>query len=234
MKNALRLAALLCASTTLFAQVSTPATTDTPTPPQTQPASSPKGFTLEDGTPVKLQNQSHHLLRPTHTVGETVDFEVLEDVLRQQTSSSSPKVGWLSQRSPRPRPSAAWPAAASSTSISTNVRLVDGEKAALRAVKEVKGGGHTGAMTGGNRRHQPGIFPRRAFLPLHAWQGHLHPQRHRNHRLRQRRHEARSRQSSSTVATPRRPRRLHWTKLSPPPPTMERRASRPPGPTKAR
>jgi PEGA domain/PDZ domain len=30
-----------------------------------------------------------------------------------------------------------------------SVRLMDGEKAALRAVKEVKGGGHTGAMTGG-------------------------------------------------------------------------------------
>src|SRR5207245_10926643 len=29
-----------------------------------------------------------------------------------------------------------------------SVRLVDGEKVALRAVKEVKGGGHTGAMTG--------------------------------------------------------------------------------------
>lgn len=28
------------------------------------------------------------------------------------------------------------------------VRLVDNEKAALRAVKETKGGGHTGAMTG--------------------------------------------------------------------------------------
>ncbi len=30
-----------------------------------------------------------------------------------------------------------------------NVRLADSEKAALRAVKEVKGGGHTGAMTAG-------------------------------------------------------------------------------------
>src|SRR5207249_1378553 len=28
------------------------------------------------------------------------------------------------------------------------VRLADGEKAALRAIKEAKGGGHTGAMTG--------------------------------------------------------------------------------------
>src|SRR5437667_12171777 len=31
---------------------------------------------------------------------------------------------------------------------SGSVRLGDGEKIALRAVKEVKGGGHTGAMTG--------------------------------------------------------------------------------------
>ena len=29
------------------------------------------------------------------------------------------------------------------------VRLVDGEKIALRAMRENKGGGHTGAMTGG-------------------------------------------------------------------------------------
>ena len=30
-----------------------------------------------------------------------------------------------------------------------SVRLIDGEKAALRAVKDAKGGGHTGAVTTG-------------------------------------------------------------------------------------
>jgi PEGA domain len=40
-----------------------------------------------------------------------------------------------------------------------NVKLVDGEKVALRAVKEVKGGSHTGAMTGAIVATAIGFFP---------------------------------------------------------------------------
>ena len=80
-------------------------------------------------------------------VGETVDFEVLEEV----------KLGNLLMI---PKGGVAWATVTEAQSkrrmarggkLDMNidsVRLVDGEKVALRAVKEVKGGGHTGAMTG--------------------------------------------------------------------------------------
>ena len=45
-----------------------------------------------------------------------------------------------------------------------SVRLVSGEKAALRAVKEVKGGGHTGAMTGGIVATSLVFFPAAPFF----------------------------------------------------------------------
>jgi PEGA domain len=44
------------------------------------------------------------------------------------------------------------------------VKLTDGEKAALRAVKEVKGGGHTGAMTGGIVATSLVFFPAAPFF----------------------------------------------------------------------
>src|SRR5450755_1502053 len=79
MIRAIRLAAVLCLCATLCAQ-SNPSTTpapDAPKPPQTQ---SPKGFTLEDGTPVKIRT-NRTISSSDATVGETVDFEVLEDVM---------------------------------------------------------------------------------------------------------------------------------------------------------
>ncbi len=45
-----------------------------------------------------------------------------------------------------------------------SVRLADGEKTALRAVKEVKGGGHTGAMTGGIVATAIVFFPAAPFF----------------------------------------------------------------------
>jgi len=44
------------------------------------------------------------------------------------------------------------------------VRLVNGEKVALRAVKEVKGGGHTGAMTGAIVATSLVFFPAAPFF----------------------------------------------------------------------
>ena len=45
-----------------------------------------------------------------------------------------------------------------------SVRLVDGEKVALRAIKEMKGGGHTGAMTGGIVATAIGFWPAAPFF----------------------------------------------------------------------
>ena len=92
MMKALRLAALLCLGTTLFSQTSNqsmpatqPAPSDATKPDlaQTPPASSapaiPKGFVLEDGTPVKLRT-NRTISSGDAQVGDTLDFEVLEDV----------------------------------------------------------------------------------------------------------------------------------------------------------
>ena len=48
------------------------------------------------------------------------------------------------------------------------VKLADGEKAAIRAVKETKGGGHVGAMTGAIVGNQSGGLACCAVLSFHA------------------------------------------------------------------
>jgi len=119
-------------------------------PAQTAEAPAPKpamqGFGLEDGTPVKIRTARTISSADAHT-GDTVDFEVLEDVFAKDTLVI-PKGGiaWGTvtdaQRKRR---------MARGGKLDVNidaVRLVDGEKVPLRAVKDVKGGGHTGAMTG--------------------------------------------------------------------------------------
>ena len=106
----------------------------------------PQALQLEDGTPVKIRIARTVSSADAH-VGDTVDFEVLEEV----------RVGSLLVI---PKGGVAWGTVTEAQSkrrmarggkLDMNidsVRLTDGEKVALRAVKEVKGGGHTGAMTG--------------------------------------------------------------------------------------
>ncbi len=101
---------------------------------------------LEDGTPVKIR-LSHSLSSATAQTNDRVDFDVLEEV----------KVGDLVVI---PKGSVAWGTVTEAQAkrrlgragkLDVNidaVRLADGEKTALRGVKDVKGGGHEGAMTG--------------------------------------------------------------------------------------
>ena len=81
-------------------------------------------------------------------VGDTVDFEVLEDISVNGTLVI-PKGGLafatVTEAMPKRR-------MARGGKLGVNidyVKLVDSEKAPLRAVQELKGGGHTGAMTAG-------------------------------------------------------------------------------------
>jgi hypothetical protein len=104
------------------------------------------GFGLEDGTPVRLR-LTRNLSSADAKTGETVDFEVLEEV----------KVGNVILV---PRGGVAWATVTDAEpkkrmgrggKLDVNIdslRLVDGEKVPLRAIKETKGGGHVGAMTG--------------------------------------------------------------------------------------
>jgi hypothetical protein len=117
----------------------------TPVPTQT-PTAAPTVPTLEDGTPVKLRMGRTMSSADAH-VGETVDFDVLEEVYVGKTLVV-------------PKGGVAWATVTEAQSkrrmgrggkLNMNidsVRLVDGEKVALRAVKDAKGGGHVGAMTG--------------------------------------------------------------------------------------
>jgi len=83
MRQPLCLAVMLLLCTSLLAQSSQPssasAQTKTPSPASNGSALS-KGFVLEDGTPVKLRINRNVSSSDAH-VGETVDFEVLEEVL---------------------------------------------------------------------------------------------------------------------------------------------------------
>ena len=157
MKPAIRLAALLCA-TTLFAQTPTPA----PAAPKPQQTQSPKGFTLEDGTPVKIRT-NRTISSSDATVGETVDFEVLEDVMVNNVLVI-PKGGMAFATVTEAQAKRRMARGGKLDINIDNVRLADGEKAALRAVKEVKGGGHTGAMTGGIVATSLVFFPAAPFF----------------------------------------------------------------------
>jgi hypothetical protein len=118
-----------------------------PTSALTQaPTAAPAVPTLEDGTPVKLRLGRTISSAEAH-VGETVDFDVLEEIYVGKTLVV-------------PKGGVAWATVTEAQSkrrmgrggkLNMNidsVRLADGEKVALRAVKDAKGGGHVGAMTG--------------------------------------------------------------------------------------
>jgi hypothetical protein len=101
---------------------------------------------LEDGTPVHLV-LSQNLSSADAVTGQTVEFEVVDDVIVN---------GFVVI----PHGATAWATVTDAEhkrrmgragKLDLNVdkvRLADGEKALLRAVKDTKGGGHTGAMVG--------------------------------------------------------------------------------------
>jgi hypothetical protein len=110
------------------------------------PAGAPSGFLLEDGTPVHLV-LSANVSSADAVTGQTVEFEAVDDVIVN---------GFVVI----PRGSVAWATITDAQHkrrmgraghVDMNidkVRLADGEKALLRAVKDSQGGNHTGAMVG--------------------------------------------------------------------------------------
>ncbi|HXY15074.1 MAG TPA: PEGA domain-containing protein, partial [Terriglobales bacterium] len=96
-------------------------------------------------------------------VGDTVDFEVLEEVL-VNNAIVVPK-GGLAFATVTEAQAKRRMARGGKLDINIDyVRLADSEKAALRAVKEMKGGGHTGAMTGGIVATSLVFFPAAPFF----------------------------------------------------------------------
>src|SRR5438876_804408 len=96
-------------------------------------------------------------------VGDTLDFEVLEDV-RVAGLLVIPK-GGIAFATVTEAQSKRRMARGGKLNVNIDsVRLITHEKAALRAVKEVKGGGHTGVMTGGIVATSIVFFPAAPFF----------------------------------------------------------------------
>jgi hypothetical protein len=106
----------------------------------------PLAFGLEDGTPIKLR-LTRNLSSADATTGDRVDFEVLEDI-KVKDVIVVPRGGLALATVTEAQHKRRMARGGKLDVNIDDVRLVDGEKAPLRAVKEVKGGGHTGAMTG--------------------------------------------------------------------------------------
>lgn len=115
-----------------------------PQPAATTPASNK--FVLDDGTPIKLR-LDRTLSSADAKTGDNIDFEVLEEVKVNDVvviPKGNIALGTVTDAEHKKRM-----ARGGKLDIEIDyVKLADGEKAALRAVKETKGGGHTGAMTG--------------------------------------------------------------------------------------
>jgi hypothetical protein len=106
----------------------------------------PLAFGLEDATPVKLRI-NRNISSADAQVNETVDFEVLEEV-KAHDVIVIPRGGTAWATVTEAQPKRRMGRAGKLNINIDNVRLASGEKVALRAVKDVKGSGHQGAITG--------------------------------------------------------------------------------------
>ncbi len=125
----------------LFSQTQTPISSPTPA---TAPIS--MAFGLHDGTPVKLRI-ARNMSSADAKTGETVDFEVVEEV-KVGEILVVPKGGIAIGTVTLAKPKGMMGKGGKLDLNIDYVRLVNGDKAALRAVKENKGGSTTAAMTG--------------------------------------------------------------------------------------
>jgi antitoxin (DNA-binding transcriptional repressor) of toxin-antitoxin stability system len=121
-----------------------------------------EGFVLHDATPVRLK-LTRNLSSADAKTGETVDFEVLDDVKMGDTliiARGGTAIATVTRAEKKKR-------MARGGHLDVNidyVRLVNGDKVSLRAVKETSGGGHTGAMTGGIVATSLVFFPAAPFF----------------------------------------------------------------------
>ena len=135
--------------------------------PETPLLKQPLDFGLEDGTPVKLR-LTRDLSSADATAGDRVDFEVLEDV-KVKDIIVIPRDGIARATVTEVQHKRKMGRAGKLAVGIDNVRLADGEKAPLRAVKQGEGGGQQAAMTGAMVR-TASVFPPAAplFLFMHG------------------------------------------------------------------
>ena len=130
----------------VFAQAPQAPATTPGAAPQAAPSAPPPPHTLLDGTPVKLR-LSQSISSADAKVGQEVPFEVVEDVKVDDVVVLSKGAVAIANVTEAEHKKSMGRAGKLNVTISY-ARLGDNEKAALRAVKEAKGGGHVGAMTG--------------------------------------------------------------------------------------
>lgn len=122
----------------------------------------PLAFGLQDGTPVKLRI-NRTMSSADAKEGESVDFEVLEDVKVGDViviPQGGMAIATVTEAKPKRRMGRG-----GKLNINIDyVRLSSGEKVPLRAVKETKGGSHTGAMTGAIVATSIVFFPAAPFF----------------------------------------------------------------------
>lgn len=132
-----------------------------------QPTQPPQPHTLLDGTPVQLR-LSQTISSADAKVGQEIPFEVIEEVDVEGVPvipKGATAIGTITTAEPK---RSMGRAGKLDISISY-VRLKDDEKAALRAVKDAKGGGHVGAMTGAMVATSIVFFPAAPlFLFIHG------------------------------------------------------------------
>ncbi len=135
-----------------------------PVTPVVKPA---LAFGLEDATPVKLRI-NRNISSADAQVNETADFEVLEEV-KVHDVVVIPRGGTAWATVTEAQPKRRMGRAGKLNINIDNVRLASGEKVALRAVKDVKGGGHQGAITGAIVATSIVFFPAAPlFLLIHG------------------------------------------------------------------
>ena len=119
---------------------------------------------LQDGTPIKLR-VGRTMSSADAKTGETVDFEVLEEV-KVGDKIVIPRNGVALGTVTRAKPKGRMGKGGKLDINIDSVRLANGEKVALRAVKETKGSGSTGAMTGAIVASSILFFPAAPFFLL--------------------------------------------------------------------
>lgn len=166
---------LSCISFTQSASSQTPIDSQSQATPQQLPQeaapqtsfTSAKGFVLEEGTPVRLRI-NRTISSADAQVGDTVDFEVLDDITLNGILVI-PKGGLAFATVTAAQPKRRMARGGKLDMNIDYVKLVSGEKAALRAVKDMKGGGHTGGMVGGMVATSIVFFPAAPlFLLMHG------------------------------------------------------------------
>jgi len=117
-----------------------------PSQPMALPSAPPPPHTLMDGTPVKLR-LSQTISSADAKVGQEIPFDVIEDVSVDGVAvlpKGSVAIGTVTEANAKK----SMGRAGKLNMTISYARLMDKEKVALRAMKDSKGGGHVGAMTG--------------------------------------------------------------------------------------